>query len=319
MPLKPLFFALCLLATTSVVVAAEKTTLRIGVHAYGTVDWELSALDTDPAADYQIHIEHLANAEAGKIALQSGAVDIIVSDWLWAAKLRDGGSDFVFYPYSASSGALVVPQDSLIHSLTDLKGKRLGIAGGALDKNWLLLQALGQTQQTDLADDIKPVYAAPPLLNEQLKQGHLDAVLTYWHFAARLEAQGYRTLIDGKSILQGLGITEELPAIGYVFKQSWAQQHKTAVNHFLAASQEAKERLCTTNAAWQKVLPKTQTEDPATQAKLRQGYCEGSIERWNEPERQAIAKLYRLLHTLSNQHLTGLSANLPDGLFWVPD
>lgn len=316
MKLKLLMFAFWLLASAAF--ATEKTTIRVGVQTYGTVDWELSALEPDANADFQLQIQPVANAEAGKIALQSGAVDVIVSDWLWVARLRGSGGDFVFYPYSATSGALIVPSDSPIHGLADLKGKTLGVAGGELDKNWLLLQALGQRQQLDLAGSVKLTYAAPPLISEQLKQKRLDAALTYWHFAARLEAQGFRQIIDGKGILEGLRVTGKLPAIGYVFKQSWGDQHKTAINQFLAASKEAKNRLCNSDEAWQKILPKTQADDVATQTKLRQGYCEGGIEQWTEREQQGIAKLYELLHGLSQQ-LTGASDTLPNGLFWTAE
>ena len=133
--------------------AAEKTVIRIGAQAFGTVDWELSALQDDPqtkSADFQLELHNVANAEAGKIALQSGAVDMIVSDWIWVSRLRATGADFTFYPYSDTSGALLVPDKSAIHSVQDLKGKRLAIAGGELDKNWLLLQALAQREKFDL-------------------------------------------------------------------------------------------------------------------------------------------------------------------------
>jgi NitT/TauT family transport system substrate-binding protein len=152
---------------------AEKTKIRIGVLAFGTVDWELSAIQNDPAtasADFQLDIQRLANPEAGKIALQSGSVDMIVSDWIWVSKLRATGSDFTFYPYSTTSGALVVADASPIRTLKDLKGKRLGIAGGELDKNWLLLQALAKKDQLDLNSDVDKVFGAPPLLNEQIRQ-----------------------------------------------------------------------------------------------------------------------------------------------------
>lgn len=312
-----LFFALFWLLAASVAAAGEKTTIRIGVQAFGTVDWELSAIPNDPAADFQLDIQRLANAEAGKIALQSGAVDMIVSDWIWVSRMRASGADFTFYPYSTASGGLVVPADSAIKSLADLKGKRLGIAGGELDKNWLLLQALAQRQKIDLNTAVEKVFGAPPLISEQLKQHRVDAALTYWHFAARLEAQGYKQLIDGKDILQGLGINEAIPGIGYVFKQSWAAQHKQAVNSFFKASKQAKNLLCTSDAAWQKVIPLTKADDDATQAKLRQRYCEGGIEQWGENQQQAAARLYALLHALSNKQLTGDSENLQPGTFWA--
>ena len=312
------FIGLCLLVSCNTF-AAEKTTIRIGAQAYGTLEWELSALQNDPqikSADFQLEIQHVANAEAGKIALQSGAVDMIVSDWIWVSSLRATGADFTFYPYSNTSGALVVPGKSPIHSIKDLKGKRLGVAGGELDKNWLLLQALAQKEQLDLNASVEKTFGAPPLINEQIKQNRVDAVLNYWHFAARLEAQGYRQIVDGRGILKGLGIAENVPSIGYVFKQSWAESHKQAINSFFKASKQAKNRLCTSDAAWQKVIPLTQTNDLTTQTKLRQVYCEGGIEQWGEKEQQAAARIYTMLRTLSNNQLTGHSENLQPGTFW---
>ncbi len=299
--------------------AVEKTVIRIGVQAAGTLEWELTALQADPlfkSSDFQLKIEHLANAEAGKIALQSGSVDVIVSDWVWVSSLRADGADFTFYPYSNTSGALVVPENSSIHSVEDLKGKRLGVAGGELDKNWLLLQALAQKNNLNLESSVEKTFGAPPLINEQIKQNRVDAVLTYWHFAARLESQGYRQIIDGKGILKGLGITENVPSIGYVFKQSWAENHKQVVKSFLAASKKAKNQLCISDDAWQKIIPVTHVDDVTTQKILRQRYCEGGVDQWSEKERQAPARIYEMLRSVSNKKLTGQSEHLQPGTFW---
>lgn len=299
--------------------AVEKTVIRIGVQAAGTLEWELTALQADPlfkSSDFQLKIEHLANAEAGKIALQSGSVDVIVSDWVWVSSLRADGADFTFYPYSNTSGALVVPENSSIHSVEDLKGKRLGVAGGELDKNWLLLQALAQKNNLNLESSVEKTFGAPPLINEQIKQNRVDAVLTYWHFAARLESQGYRQIIDGKGILKGLGITENVPSIGYVFKQSWAENHKQVVKSFLAASKKAKNQLCISDDAWQKIIPVTHVDDVTTQKILRQRYCEGGVDQWSEKERQAAARIYEMLRSVSNKKLTGQSEHLQPGTFW---
>ncbi len=299
--------------------AAEPTFIRIGVQSGGTVEWELSALqDALKAghADVQLDIRHVANAEAGKIALQSGEVDIIVSDWIWVSGLREQGADFTFYPYSDISGALVVPSESGIHSLQDLKGKRLGIAGGELDKNWLLLQALAKQQDIDLDESMEKVFGTPSLLNEQLKQGRIDAVLNYWHFAARLEAEGYRTLIDGRGILQGLGIDETVANLGYVFKQSWAERHREALQQFLDAAKQAKQTLCSSDAVWQKIIPLTKIDDETTRKHLHQNYCAGNIEHWGEAEQKAAGKVYLLLHKQSKQALTGKSEQLQAGTFF---
>ena len=321
MKFKVFFIGFCLWVSGNSF-AAEKTTIRIGVQASGTLEWELQALQDNPqvkSADFELQIQPVANAEAGKIALQSGTVDMIVSDWIWVSSLRATGADFTFYPYSNTSGALVVADKSPIHSIADLKGKRLGIAGGELDKNWLLLQALAQKESLDLNGSAEKTYGAPPLINEQIKQNRVDAVLTYWHFAARLEAQGYRQIIDGRGILKGLGITENVSSIGYVFKQSWAESHQQAINNFFKASKQAKNQLCTSDAVWKKTIPLLHADDVSTQALMRQRYCEGGIEQWGEKEQQAAARIYTMLRTLSNNRLTGQSEKLQPGTFWSVD
>lgn len=309
------FFIFLCLIVSSVCFATEKTTIRIGVQAAGTVEWELSAFPTE-SSDFQIEVHPVATAEAGKIALQSGAVDMIVSDWIWVSSLRAQGEDFTFYPYSSTAGALVVPESSPIHSIKDLNGKHLGIAGGELDKNWLLLQALAQKEGVDLNKSVEKTFGAPPLISEQLKQNRVDAALTYWHFAAKLEAVGYRQIIDGRGILKGLGIEENVPSLGYVFKQSWASSHSSAVANFFKASSLAKKSLCTDDTAWQKVIPLTKVDDAATQTLLRKRYCEGGVEQWSDKEQQAAARIYTLLKTLSNSQLTGKSDTLQAGTFW---
>ena len=144
MKLKTVLSLFFILISTQVL-SQDKTTIRVGALAFGTVNWELTALHNeglDQSPDFVLDITKLANPQAAKIALQSGAVDLIVSDWIWVSRQRAAGFDLTFYPYSNTAGALVVPADSPIQNITDLKSVKLGIAGGELDKNGLLLQAL---------------------------------------------------------------------------------------------------------------------------------------------------------------------------------
>jgi NitT/TauT family transport system substrate-binding protein len=315
-----LLLGFCFLAFESW--ASDKPTIRIGVQATGTLAWELAVLQGNEQAKnrgFSIETHPLANAEAGKIALQSSAVDMIVSDWIWVSRMRSDGADFTFYPYSTTSGTLMVPENSPIHAIKDLKGKRLGIAGGELDKSWLLLQALAGQEQLDLNASVEKIFGAPPLINEQLKQGRVDAALNYWHFGAKLEAHGYRQVIDGKGLLKGLGIQENVPTLGYVFRQSWAIKHKAELKDFFKATQKAKQLLCSSEPEWKKILPLTQAEDVAVQTKLRQRYCEGEITQWGSSEQQAAERIYTLLRKVSDNQLTGKSEHLQTGTFWSQD
>ena len=40
-----------------------------------------------------------------------------------------------------AAGGLIVTESSTIRSESDLKGKKIGIAGGQVDKGWLIFQA----------------------------------------------------------------------------------------------------------------------------------------------------------------------------------
>src|SRR5438067_120049 len=111
-------------------------------------------------------ILELASPEAGKIALRGGSADIIVSDWLWVSRERGLGAKLVFSPYSSALGAVMAPATSALETLADLRGKKLAVAGGAIDKSWLLLQGAMQQDGIDLKRHANVVYGAPMLLAE---------------------------------------------------------------------------------------------------------------------------------------------------------
>src|SRR5262249_35595662 len=161
---------------------------RIGVLQFGSVAWQLDVMrrhDLARAEGVRVDVVAFASNQATLVALQAGRVDTVVSDLLWVARQRATGADWSFVPYSSALGAVEVTAESSVHTLDDLMGRRLGIAGTPLDKSWLLLRLLSrQRMHRDLDDAVDKVFGAPPLLAEELVAGRLDAVLTYWQFAA---------------------------------------------------------------------------------------------------------------------------------------
>ena len=120
----------------------------------------------------------------------------------------------------------MVPPNSPIKTLADLKGKRLGVAGGPLDKSWLLIVAYAlSTANLDLRTETKQEFGAPPLLAERAKQGELDAVLNFWPYAARLEADGFTQLIGIEDVVSELGAKGEVAMVGFVFSEGWAKDN----------------------------------------------------------------------------------------------
>jgi NitT/TauT family transport system substrate-binding protein len=299
---------------------AEPPKVRVGVLKFGTVTWELATVTAeglDAKAGIAVEQTELAGNQATQVALQAGAVDMIVSDWLWVARLRAEGEDLAFVPYSTAVGSVMVPRGSPIRTVADLAGRRIGVAGSPIDKSWLLLQALARRNHgIDLAQVAQPVFGAPPLLDQQLAAGRLDAVLTYWNFAARLEAQGLGELIGVSGIMRDLGLATEVPAIGYVFRTAWARANPAEVAGFVTASRAAKERLGASDAAWERLRPLMRAEDEATFRTLRARYRAGIPTRWGEAERADARRLFAILADLGGRELVGGAKDLDPGTFW---
>ena len=189
----------CLLAAVILAVAQVGTcygaeTVRVAVQKTGTFAWELAVIRAhglDKQADLSVQVLELASPEAGKIALRAGNADIIVSDWLWVSRERGLGAKLTFYPYSSALGAVMVPASSPIRTLADLKGRKLAVAGGPIDKNWLLLQAWLKQDGIDLKSDSTIVYGAPPLLAAKTLGGEMDAAAQLLEFLRRAGSQGF--------------------------------------------------------------------------------------------------------------------------------
>ena len=314
----------CLLIGTLVAAGAQATdlgTVRIGVLQFGTVNWELDVIkhhELDAKEGFTLEIQGFGNNDAADVALMGGAVDGIVEDWLWVSRQRSQGAALTFIPYSSSIGALMVAAGSGMEDLGDLEGKRIGVAGGPLDKGWILVQGLARDRyDIDLASQAEPVYGAPPLLTEKLRSGELDAVLNYWHFCARLEAEGYERLIGVAEAQEALGVPADTPQLGYIFHEDWANQNAELVEAFAEASRNAKQIMVESEEEWQRLRPLTRAEDDATLEALKSRYREGVVRSWGDEERQAAADLYAVLAALGGERLVGSSPTLADGTFWA--
>jgi NitT/TauT family transport system substrate-binding protein len=282
------------------------------VQKTGTLAWELDVIKThglDRKLDLVIEPIELASTEAGKIALKGGSADLMLSDWLWVARERSLGDGLVFYPSSSTLGAVMVPAQSPIRELIDLKGKKLAIAGGPLDKSWLLLQGLARRSGIELKKQATIVYGAPPLLAEKALQGESDA---------DLESKGQKRAIAMDDVMKGLGSKGPVAIVGYTFEGAWAARNRSAVDRFLEAARQAKDILASSEAEWQRLSPRIRVTDASALAIYRQRYGEG-IERRPIAEEEADARaLYRVLAEIGGAELVGPARELAAGTFYRP-
>jgi sulfonate transport system substrate-binding protein len=135
-------------------------------------------------------------------AMRAGAVDIGYVGETPPVFAQAGGVPFVYVASDApapKSEAILVPRDSSIHSLAELKGKRVGLNRGS-NVHYLLLRAL---EKAGLAlADLQVTYLAPPDARAAFDSGQLDAWVIWDPFQAGAELDGARVLQDGSGLVE---------------------------------------------------------------------------------------------------------------------
>jgi len=315
---KALAFLLGIVAQLSLA-SAETDTLRIAVLKFGTVNWELETIQREKFAESRgvnIEVLGLAGGSATKIAFQGGAADAMVGDWIWVARQRAAGKDYVFVPYSRAVGGIAVSGDSEIKDIADLKGRAIGIAGGPLDKSWLILRAYALHEfGFDLASETEQVFGAPPLITQKALDRELDAAINYWHFIARMRAKGFRVIAPVDEAAISLGFDSSTPLLGYIFKGDFVRENPKLIKAFVEASKSAKTLLAEDDPAWRGLRPKMRVETDAEFEELKSGFRAGIPEGMTVDLNSARA-LFALMADLGGEALVGDAAELPEGVFY---
>lgn len=309
--------AIALVAMAWALPATAQEVLRAAVLQSGTVNWELDTIKhygLDTANGFDLQITGMAGNPASQIAFQGGEADIIVSDWIWVARMRAEGKDYVFIPYSKAVGDVLVKPDSGIASVDDLKGKKIGIAGGPVDKSWLILRAYAQKHGFDIAADTEQVFGAPPLIMKEALGGNISAAINFWHFAAKMKARGMTSLISVADAATDLGLDPQMPLLGYVLKGDMVRDKPELVAGLVAASRAAKEKLTSDPEAFNRLRPIMNAEEDEDFEALKAGFIEG-IPAPGPVDAAAAAKVLEVMATLGGEELVGSATTMPEGVF----
>ncbi|NKN38822.1 ABC transporter substrate-binding protein [Agrobacterium sp. a22-2] len=314
------FLALCLfaIAAAPAVMAQDLPKLRAAMLASGTVNWEISTIkqsELDRKNGFDLVVQDYADNGATRVAFEGGEADTMVADWIWVAYQRAAGKDYVFIPYSLAVGGLVVKDDSGIKALPDLAGKKIGIAGGPLDKSWLILQAYAKQQYgMDLAGETEQVFGAPPLIFKSALSGETAGAINFWHFLAKMKAKGMHELVSVSDAAAALKLDPDTPLLGYVLKGDYVAAHPEIAKGLYAASRAAKDLLRNDDAVWNGLRDKMNAGDDAEFIALRDGYRAG-IPSGKPIDEAAADRFLRLMAELGGEELVGKATSLPDGLF----
>ncbi len=301
--------------------AVSAKEIRVAALKFGTVNWVLDVIKNyklDEKHSFQMTVVPLASTNGAKIALQGGSAEIAITDWIWVSRRRAEGADFSIVPYSSAVGHVMVSSSSEIKTLKDLRGKKIAVAGGPLDKSWLFLNAYYKMKHgEDLSKIVTPVFGSAPLLTQKMIRGEFDAVLNFWHFSARLKAKGFRSLISIGDVMVRLGASGPTTSIGFAFSEKWAKKNEKALNGFLSAAREAVAILDKKDDVWRDIRPRMKVKDEVTFLAMRNAYRDGILRRPLIVEQADVQRLYSVLAKVGGRKLVGKSKTMSPGTFWL--
>ncbi len=135
-------------------------------------------------------------------ALGVGSVDIGAVGDTPPIFAQSAGAEVVYVASApATQSAVLVPKNSAINSITELKGKKVAIAKGSSSHNFTI-QALAKYKLN--FSDIEPVYLAPADAIAAFARGSVDA-WTVWdpYFALAEQLHGARAIITTSDVVVG--------------------------------------------------------------------------------------------------------------------
>ncbi len=213
-------------AITQAQAAADNNgVLRIGYQKYGT----LVLLKANGALEKRLAAKGIdvkwTEFPGGPQLLEGlnvGSVDFGTTGETPPVFAQAAGADLLyvaFEPPAPTSEAILVPKDSPIKSVAELKGKKVVLNKGS-NVHYLLVRAL---ENAGLKySDIQPVYLPPADARAAFERGSVDAWVIWDPFQAAAEQQlQARTLVDGKGLVSNHQF--------YLATRSYAEQHPEVI------------------------------------------------------------------------------------------
>lgn len=199
----PLFAALAFGVFAST--AAHAETVRIGYQKYGTlVILKARGALEQRLAPFGIEVRWTEFAAGPQMleALNVGSLDFGTVGEAPPVFAQAAGADLLYVahePPAPASEAILVAKDSPLHSVKELRGKRVALNKGS-NVHYLLLRALEEAGLT--LRDIEPVYLPPADARAAFERGAVDAWVIWDPFFAAAQGQiQARVLRDGQGLV----------------------------------------------------------------------------------------------------------------------
>jgi NitT/TauT family transport system substrate-binding protein len=228
-------------------------------------------------------------------------VDIGFGGFTTMATARSEGKDLiVIYGVFSPVNMVFVRKDSPIKTLTDLKGKKLGVFGGPSSTTFAFLAVLAKNWYgIDLFKEAELITAPAPALAELLGRGDIDAALLGTVESIQTFAQDrYRVLADLSAEYKAHQGGRAPAHVIVATNEEFAKAHPDIVRDYLKAYQNAQQYVHGHPEVWDEYAASIKMDNPAERALLREKMGPNLVERW-DAEQIALQNDYlKLVHNI---------------------
>jgi sulfonate transport system substrate-binding protein len=172
---------------------------------------------------------------SGPLAVEAAAgnhVDLLNVGNIPPVIARANGIDVKIIAKSAfnpATNAVLVSPDSAIHTIEDLKGKKVAVQVGS-SVHYFLSQVLAEKDMT--LQNVQLVNLPGPDQGPALESGNVDAIVLWMPYRTQLEMAGKaRVLVDSAHFSGGIGV--------YMVRNEFGKQNPKLVQAFLKATKQA--------------------------------------------------------------------------------
>lgn len=283
---------------------AAGTTLRIGYQKGGSLNLlRLQGTLEERLAPQGVAVQWL-NFPAGPQLLEgigAGSIDVGSAGDTPPIFAQEAGVPLVYVantPATAAGGrgqAIIVPANSPIHGVADLRGRRVAFNRGS-SAHYFVLQALGEAGLK--YGDIRPAYMAPPDAQAAFSSGGIDAWAIWDPFLSIAKTHGRaRVVRDGTGLPTSGGF--------YLASRAFAVAHPELVKALLEEAKKAGDwAQAHPHEAAVVLAPNVGLDVPTLELIIRSGYTtsyrpiDGSVVALQQKEADAFYKIGLLPETV---------------------
>jgi NitT/TauT family transport system substrate-binding protein len=228
-------------------------------------------------------------------------VDIGFGGFTTMATARAEGKDIVvIYGVFSPVNMVFVPKNSSIHSLKNLKGKKLGVFGGPGSTTFTFLSVIGRKwNDIDLSKESMLVSAPGPALIELLAKGDIDAALLGTTETIQMAAQDrFRVLVDLSDEYQSHTGSHAPAHVTVVTNEAFAKDHSDVVRDYLKAYKAATQYVHGHPEVWDEYAATIMMNDPKERALLAAKMGPNIVENWDAGQIAIQNDYLKLVHDL---------------------